>query len=182
MKKKSTQRITRKSDSSQPLALNSPTIKEKISTYPFVHYPVYKGVFIAFSKFEESKKHFCDCSRFAIQNFFDLSSRYSIKINYNGGQHLSNFIFPKSFAEVIESKINPITQLSFKKLICHKCNLKTPRIKWDFRPGINKFKQYYGWYIFQKELELGKFGSYYLPKICPEELIEKIENEKSAKS
>jgi hypothetical protein len=75
---------------------------------------------------------------------------------------------------------NPLRSFRFEKGICHRCNMKTPSLRYCHEMYGGEFVQHYGWFINQNYLRLGilRRGSrtpyHYVPGTCPRELQELI--------
>lgn len=176
---KTTKRIAPNKGRMAPVALDSPIVKEPLPL-PYVHYPEHYGTFLCFSESEMGQKFFCECSRKAILNHFELNS-YK-----NEGQWadktvsspLSSHFFPNSIAlESLETdQIDSL--LRFKPKLCHRCNLATPTLRYCHEMYGGNFKQYYGWYIAQTAFRIGlKYDLYdkYVENYTPNEYIESVD-------
>ena len=168
---KSTKRIKPKRAKPPKVALKSPVVKEDLP-FPHVHYPNHYGTFFLFSETIDSQPYFCSCNVKAIQNHFHLrkfedNSNWAIS---SIPAPLSSHFFPTDIS--LKSKIlNPEEILVFKDDLCHRCNMKTPSLRYCHEMYGGNFKQYYGWYINQTSFRLGIRGSSYIKEYTPDELI-----------
>ena len=68
--------------------------------------------------------------------------------------------------------------------LCHRCNMKSPSVRYCHEMYGTTFVQYYGWYINQTYFRLGIFPSplsiTYLSDVCPDNLQIDIEAAKQA--
>lgn len=150
------------------VALNSPRLTEDLPL-SVVNYPNHYGTFITFSYPQSDEQYFCECAIPALDNYFTL---HEITDGFEIYHSLSEHDFNASLA----GKSKFVKELSnlfkFKPRICHRCNLKTPTIRYCIEMYGSSFKQFFGWYINQNQYKLGfsKFFSKYLPDKCPDEL------------
>lgn len=154
------------------VALRSPTQKEKLP-YAYVHFPNHYGTFISFSETLTSEHYLCACIEQAVYNYFELSDALMSDKNT-----IKRIPWQPSFNNYYLNLIKPQNKISeifkFKPKLCHRCNMATPTLRWCHEMYGGNFKQYYGWYIKQASLKLGFLNYDYLPKVCPNELINKI--------
>ncbi|RKI90481.1 hypothetical protein D7V94_13720 [Parablautia intestinalis] len=147
---------------------------------PVVLYPPHYGAFFAFKKSVGDKNvYLCSCSKKAVINFIDLvknssQSEYNKEITYYHYfpiDFLNNiFKWDASYAETIINNKDEI----FKDNLCHSCNLKTPKYDYCIPMYGSKFKREYGWYILQKELELGILYPTFLLDQVPNDIISQV--------
>jgi hypothetical protein len=153
------------------------TVTENLP-FPVVHYPSHYGTFIAFSKDNESQAYLCSCSRSAVENYIKLRPLHYPNSTFEGLSNapLSNSQFPKVIAEISQSMFfeNDAIESIFAPNLCHRCNMKTPSVRWCHEMYGVTFVQYYGWYINQTYFRLGVFAGVlsntYLQEVCPDEI------------
>lgn len=163
-----------------PVSLGA-TVMEDLP-FPIVHYPSHYGTFIAFSKNNESQAYLCACARSAVENYIKLRPLYYPNSTFEGLSNapLSNSQFPKVIAEISQSMPfeNGAIESIFAPNLCHRCNMKTPSVRWCHEMYGVTFVQYYGWYINQAYFRLGifpgPFSSTYLQEVCPDEIQQYI--------
>lgn len=175
---KSTKNLNKKLNKPD-VSLNSPIIIENLPL-PFVHYPNHYGTFITYSLTENSEQYFCSCSENSIRNLLKLYKYLFedliIKDINSIGDIFCNKISNKLKTNFNNKKRYFYDNFKFIGNLCHKCNNKTPNLRWCHEMYGSNFKQYYGWYINQYKHDLGMgFNEYdFLYKECPSDVIEKI--------
>lgn len=150
------------------------TVKEALP-FPIVHYPSHYGTFIAFSKEINSNAYLCSCTRPAVENF------YKLKFRDNYRKELMEFgEFPSSIRKTLEN-ISPADEefnSIFVPNICHRCNMKTPTVRWCHEMYGVTFVQFFGWYIKQNYYRIGilpgETSCEFLDDICPEPIQKMI--------
>lgn len=185
-KLKSTARIKPKSGKESEIIVHTKFVEEDLPL-PFVFYPDHYGTFIGFASSPNSTVYLCSCAKPAIDNYVRLMERipkgtYSDRLIM---APLSSHEFPRLIAE--QSQHHQNTDhfgLTFKNKICHRCNLATPTVRHCHEMYGGRFRQYYGWYIGQKRLQLGIKHNESLNEVCPEEIQKQLKqiNEVSAKA
>lgn len=169
---KTTKRIKHSKNELNPIALNSPVVKENLPL-PFVHYPNYNGTFLGFSDAKDGIVYFCLCCSSAIENIYSLSD-FEVNNSWNDNRisaPLSSHFFPNSIAQESNKKNDTRNVIQYRKGICHRCNLSTPSLRYCDEMYGGNFKQFYGWYINQTALKFGIRDTSYIPEITPDELI-----------
>jgi len=156
--------------------------------FPVVHYPNHYGTFIAFSKDNQSQAYLCACARSAVENYLKLRPLHYPNSTFQGLSNapLSKSEFPDIIAEMSRSLSfqNGTNESLFVPSLCHRCNMKTPSVRWCHEMYGVTFVQYYGWYINQTCFRIGifpgVFSSTYLQEVCPDDLKQDIEAAKMA--
>jgi len=157
------------------------TVTENLP-FSVVHYPSHYGTFIAFSKDSESQAYLCSCARSAVENYIKLRPLHYPNSTSEGLSNtpLSNSQFPKGVAEISQNMSfeNGAIESIFAPNLCHRCNMKTPSVRWCHEMYGVTFVQYYGWYINQTYFRLGIFpgalSNTYLQEVCPDEIQQAI--------
>lgn len=182
-KLRQTQRIRPKKGKDAEILVGSRFVREELPL-PYVLYPNIGGTFIGFASEPNGQIYFCSCIEPALENYIELLKQnpkgtYSNPLVMNP---LSSHEFPPLIAEkTVDYKDNPKDLFQFKDKICHKCNLATPSVRAVNPMYGGKFKQYYGWYIKQQYFHLGIWqNGGYLEDNCPDEIIELINQGKTA--
>ena len=163
------------------------TVKENLP-FPIVHYPNHYGTFIAFSKDNESQVYLCSCTRSAVNNYIKLRPLRYPNSRFEGLSNapLSVSAFPTHIAEISQSMSfeNGASKSIFAPKLCHRCNMKTPSVRWCHEMYGVTFVQYYGWYInltfFRLGIFPGPFPNTYLHEVCPDEIQQDIQAAKFA--
>lgn len=146
--------------------------------FPVVHYPNLGGTFIAFSRDSESQAYLCACARSAVENYLTLRPLHYPNSTFEGlyKAPLSKGQFPNIIAEMSQSLSfqNGISETLFAPNLCHRCNMKTPSVRWCHEMYGVTFVQYYGWYINQTYFRIGvfpgAFSNTYLQEVCPDDI------------
>ncbi len=163
------------------------TVREDLP-FPVVHYPSHYGTFIAFAKDEQSRAYLCLCARSAVENYIKLRPLHYPNSTFEGLSNapLSGGQFPSIIAEISQGMTfeDGVTDSIFAPNLCHRCNMKTPSVRWCHEMYGVSFVQYYGWYINQTYFRLGifpgEFSSTFLDEICPDEIQQDIISAKFA--
>jgi hypothetical protein len=140
-----------------PVAHGSPLAREDLPA-PLVYYPNQNGVFHAFASSRSEEPALCACAEEAVRNLFRL-----------GMAPTDYALFPDLIARAFVGRADPMTALSFRPGLCHRCNRRAPSLRYCREMEGQRFVQTYGWYINQTYLRLGIHPSShrYLPDICP---------------
>lgn len=156
--------------------------------YPVVYYPNHYGTFFAFAEDESSRPTLCLCSKSAIKNLLRLKEKYPNPPNVNPLRRVTfdSSLFPDIIAKnPLRCKQNPVEDLGFAEGLCHRCNLKTPALRYCHEMYGGEFIQHYGWYLNQAYLRLGILKGLmnfsYLKDICPQEYQNEIESVNKAR-
>ena len=134
-----------------PISLDFPQVMENELPLPYVYYPDHYGTFFGFSESENSSVFMCLCNKDLIENYLNIRRTEDV-LNYTDkldNAPLSAKTFPRVIAEKsLEKKF----VIDFREKICHRCNLKTPTLRYCHEMYGGKFKQHFGWYINQSKL------------------------------
>lgn len=98
---------------------------------------------------------------------------------------LGSWFFPDLVARAsLEHADNPKRELRFRAKLCHRCNLIFPTRAYCHPMYGGRAQQQFGWYINQEYLRYGvaPIGYFYLPDVCPDDLICLIRKWKEAKA
>jgi hypothetical protein len=155
-------------------------VKENLP-YPVVYYPNSYGTFFGFAKDESSRAALCLCSKPAIENLIRLKREHPRPPNVNPLRRalFDSWFFPDIIANIpIKSKRDPLEDLCFVEGLCHRCNLKTPRLRYCPEMYGGEFIQHYGWYVNQEYLRLGIYPMHfsYLKDVCLPEYQKNIDS------
>lgn len=167
-----------------PVSLGA-VVRENLP-YPVVYYPNHYGTFFAFGKYESSDATLCLCSKPAIENLIRLEQENPRPLNVNPLRMavFDSQFFPNIITSIpLQNKQNPLEDLSFDKGLCHRCNLKTPSLRYCHEMYGGEFIQHYGWYLNQEYLRLGIYPMwfFYLRDVCLPEHQTDIDSLKNAK-
>ncbi|HYG59366.1 MAG TPA: hypothetical protein VD902_14990, partial [Symbiobacteriaceae bacterium] len=157
-----------------PIALAGPMTREKLPV-PLVYYPGRQGAFFAFAESRDDQPALCACAEGAVRNLFLLAP----PAEEDGVQRLPPLdygLFPDVIMKVLLGQANPLAALRFRPLLCHRCNLEAPTLRYCHEAEGQKFVQTYGWYINQSYLRLGihPTSGRYLPEVCPPEYHDQL--------
>jgi len=158
------------------VALGCPVVQEDLPL-PFVHYPSLYGTFIGFSHAKEESPVLCSCSEPAIRNYVRLNPCSSRPQNSHVLRMapLSSGDFPESIAaSSMAHDDDPLKGLRFEDGICHRCQMKTPSLRYCHPMYGGQFVQMYGWYVRQARLGLGVYQERLLEDVCPPEIQEPL--------
>ncbi len=163
------------------------TVEENLP-FSVVHYPNHYGTFIAFSKDNKSKPYLCSCTRSAVENYIKLRPLQYPNSTFEGLSNapLSKSEFPNLIAEISQNMSfeNGASKSIFAPNLCHRCNMKTPSVRWCHEMYGVTFVHYYGWYInltyFRLGVFPGAFSNTYLREVCPDEIQQDIQAAKFA--
>jgi hypothetical protein len=164
-----------------PLVSLGITVMEDLP-FPVVHYPNHYGTFIAFSKDNQSQAYLCACACSAVENYLKLRPLHYPNSTFEGLSNapLSKNEFPHIIAEMSRSLSfqNGTSESLFAPNLCHRCNMKTPSVRWCHEVYGVTFVQYYGWYINQTYFRIGifpgVFSNTYLQEVCPDDIQQDI--------
>ncbi|MEW9699333.1 hypothetical protein [Paenibacillus sp. SI8] len=156
-------------------------VREDNLPYPVVIYPNHYGTFFAFSKDENSSPVLCFCTKPAVINYINLMKRVPRERNADKLREaiLDSYYFPDVIAEKsLSAPDNPISILEFVDGLCHRCNLRTPSLRYCHEMYGGQFIQSYGWYVNLMYFHLGIISTsfQYLPDVCPEEYQQDIKS------
>ena len=172
-----------------PVALKG-FIAEESLPLPHVHYTGPYGTFLAFSEEKDSEPYLCACAEPAVANLMEL-------VNENPALHYGrasafdyvfrDHFFPEPIVEIAKArKTEGIAALPFRKGICHRCSIVSPKLRYCHEMYGTVFMQHHGWYVNQSHLRFGvlrqEFGEYlfpYLESRCPSEIAAKIRKARS---
>lgn len=131
-----------------PIALNSPIAIEYDLPFNYVYYPEHYGTFFGFSETENDDVYLCSCNIDLINKYekIRLTSKSYTYSDILDNARYSSKQFPKIIAK---NSLNNDYQIKYKDKLCHRCNLKTPSLRYCHEMYGGKFKQHYGWYINQ---------------------------------
>ncbi len=152
-------------------AVDGPLTREQLPL-PVVHYPQH-GAFLGFAEDEGAMPVLCACARPAIEHALRLHAQRAA----TGGAAVSALdpaLLPERLAEqVVAHRGDPGSALSFRRAVCHRCNLAQPALRYCHELEGGRFTQYYGWYVAQAYYRYGidPETHTYLADICPEELL-----------
>ena len=156
---RNTKRIAQIKGKEVPIALNSPVVFESELPFCNVYYPEHYGTFFAFSESDNDDVFLCSCNIDLISNYENIrkSSKFFTYASKLDNARYSNKQFPK----IIASKsLDEHYKIQFKDKLCHRCNLKTPLLRYCHEMYGGKFKQYFGWYINQIQLRFSYLKYY----------------------
>gem|GEM_PF-1277989 len=172
-----------------PVALGGGIVEESLPL-PYVHYTGLYGTFLAFSEAKNSEPHLCACAELAVANLVDLVNA-SPDLHYGRASTFDyvfrDHFFPATIVELAQARRSEgIGALSFRKGICHRCNVISPKLRYCHEMYGTVFVQHHGWYVNQSHLRFGvlrqEFGEQlfpYLESRCPSELAVKIKKARS---
>lgn len=155
---RNTKRIKPTKEKQVPIALNSPVVFEGELPLKFVHYPEIYGIFFGFSECENSEVFLCSCNKDLVENYL----LYREETSYTYDNQLDNAIFSRKHfpSKISNQSLSKNFSINFKDKICHRCNLKTPTLRYCHEMYGGKFKQHYGWYINQIQLRFAYLKFY----------------------
>jgi hypothetical protein len=159
------------------VALGCPVVQEDLPL-PFVHYPNLGGTFIGFSRTPTEKSVLCSCSEPAVRNYIRLNPSSSRPLNSHPLRMapLDSGYFPDSFArDSLGHDDDPMQCLRFEERICHRCQMRTPSLRYCVPMYGGQFNQAYGWYVRQTRLRFGVAGAEFLVDVCPPEIQEPLQ-------
>lgn len=157
-----------------PVALGCPVIQEDLPL-PFVHYSNMYGTFIGFSRTPSDKPVLCSCSESAVRNYIRLNPCSTRSLNSHPLRMapLDSGYFPDCIAEdSLGHDDDPMQSLRFEGQICHRCQMRTPSLRYCHPMYGGQFDQTYGWYVSQTRLRFGVGHGRFLEDICPSEIQE----------
>lgn len=143
---------------------------------PIVKYPSTYGTWLAFLQDMDSPPYFCTCQKQAMINFIRINNTthtYHLRPN---SSLLELFIGELSIRHPHISTLDEFIRSDcFRDNLCHKCNLKTPSVRWSNSGEHSVFVQHFGWYWQQRLLEHGIdwYGTF-LPEECPQEIKDQL--------
>jgi hypothetical protein len=140
---------------------------------PWVKYPNHYGTFFVFSESQDGPWHFCKCAETPLTNLIQLNLRFPPRknSNINRTSPLDSWHVPSDIAAISrKNQHDPISALSFKPKLCHRCNLTQPTWRYCHAMYGGIFDQTFGWYVNQSRLRYGVKRLAYLPEICPNEI------------
>jgi hypothetical protein len=156
------------------VALGDEVIKEDLP-YPFVHYPMLGGTFIGFSRTATEMPALCACTMSAVSNYIRLNpasgrgeNSHPLRMAPLDSRH-----FPSSIAQdSLGHDADPVQHIHFEEGICHRCQMKTPSLRYCHPMYGGQFVQVYGWYVGQTRFRFGVGNGAFLDDVCPPEIQE----------
>lgn len=151
--------------------------------YPIIYYPPIYSPFFSFAKSINDKPFFCSCQKDSIFNYLEMEKEMLRSFVDTSKGPFSIKFFPKIIKEYY-SILNdePTKSFDFKDNICHRCLEVVPKYSFCDDMYGGKFKQKYGWYIFEKYFEYGIFqyqlnNLKYINKKCPEDIFRLLQSD-----
>jgi len=172
-----------------PVALKG-FIAEESLPLPHVHYTGPYGTFLAFSEAKDSEPYLCACAEPAVASLMELVKE-NPALHYGRASAVDyvfrGYFFPEAIVELVKARRSEgIGALSFRKGICHRCNVVSPKLRYCHEMYGTVFVQHHGWYVNQSHLRFGvlrqEFGEHlfpYLESRCPSELAAMIRKARS---
>lgn len=122
------------------------SLNEDVDAY-ITYYPMnYNSIFFAFRDSFETTPYMCSCTQTAIAKLIDSK------------KDIRNYLHPVINAHLKDKEVE-LGDINFKDNICFRCNQSTPQYAFD-RFG-SRFREKYGWYFKQIEIEEDLKNNYY---------------------
>ncbi|MFC0137371.1 hypothetical protein CD127_09980 [Staphylococcus petrasii] len=122
------------------------SLNEDVDAY-ITYYPMsYNSIFFAFRDSFETTPYMCSCTQTALVKLID------------GKKDIRNYLHPVINAHLKNQEIT-MNDIKFKDNICFRCNQTTP--KYPFDKFGSRFREKYGWYFKQIEIEEDLKNNYY---------------------
>lgn len=156
---RNTKRISPTRGKKISIALNSPIIIEAELPFSVVYYPEHYGTFFGFAESNNSEIFLCSCNIDLISNYEKIRNSSEF-FNYSSAldnARFSNKQFPKTIAA---NSLDKDYTIQYKNKLCHRCNFKTPSLRYCHEMYGGKFKQHYGWYTNQIQLRFSYLKYY----------------------
>ena len=156
-------------------AVDGPLAREQLPL-PVVHYPR-RGAFLGFAEDEQAVPVLCACARPALEHAIRLQAQRA-RSDGGGLNALAHALLPERLAaQLLPDADDALAALSFRRGVCHRCNLAQPALRYCHELEGGRFTQYYGWYVAQAYYRYGidPERHAYLEAVCPEELLSYVE-------
>ncbi|PNZ25316.1 phage protein [Staphylococcus petrasii] len=122
------------------------SLNEDVDAY-ITYYPMsYNSIFFAFRDSFETTPYMCSCTQTALAKLI------------NGKKDIRNYLHPVINANLKKQEIT-MSDINFRDKICFRCNHTTP--KYAFDKFGSRFREKYGWYFKQIEIEEDLKNNYY---------------------
>ena len=140
-----------------PVALGGETAHEPGLPLPWVVYPRHYGVFPAFAATEDGPYRLCTCTQPGLATA--IADIAVDQHSYHNRDLAENYVWlPRTAARHLTDFLNSDDPDLFANAVCHRCQLRTPSLRWAHEMYETQFNQFYGWYTKQCVLRAGFFA------------------------